>query len=300
MSRHGYRSRGTEQGWAVIIVLVCGALLVGGLVVGTSGSGLAFTSPPTDVDLTPGELAGRFVWYLSLVLLGGIAAGVTVIGAGGRLAMRLLAATAGDDAQGRITEADEVVGEITADGTIGFVVFNGVFGGVVLGVLWLVLRRFLPPGRVGGLAFGLGLLVVLGTTVDPLRSENPDFDVVGPGWLAVVVFTAMALAFGLTMQGMVHRLSRWLPLPSRDRRVLVHYLPVLLLAVVGFSVTAVAVVVFLVVLGVTRWRGSADLVRSPRFVLAGRVLLGTAVAIGLPNAVSNIADIAGRTAGGSG
>ena len=38
--------------------------------------------------------------------------------------MRLLAVTAGDAAQGRITEADQLVGAISVDGTMGFVIFR--------------------------------------------------------------------------------------------------------------------------------------------------------------------------------
>jgi len=37
--------------------------------------------------------------------------------------------TAGPEAQGRVTEADEVVGRISVDGTLGFVVFTGLFLG---------------------------------------------------------------------------------------------------------------------------------------------------------------------------
>ena len=98
----------------VILMGACGALLLTGLVLGVRWQGQGFQSPPPIDGPSAGEVARRFVWYFSLVLIGGIGAGVCVIGAGGRLAMRLLAVTAGDPAQGRITEAEEVVGEITA------------------------------------------------------------------------------------------------------------------------------------------------------------------------------------------
>ncbi|HET7489538.1 MAG TPA: hypothetical protein VFJ85_16545 [Acidimicrobiales bacterium] len=119
-------------------------------------------------------------------------------GPGGRLAMRLLAVTAGDAAQGRLTEADQVVGRITTGGTIGFVIFNGVFGGLAAGLVYLVVRRCLPAGRLGAVVYGLALLVVVGTTVDPLRGGNPDFDLVGPGWLAALVFSLVLVAFACT------------------------------------------------------------------------------------------------------
>src|SRR5215213_11466994 len=84
----------------------------------------------------------RYLWYLAVALLSGAAAGILAAGAGGRLVMRLLAVTAGADAQGRITEAEEVVGRITVDGTIGFVLFTGLFVGLPSAVGYLLLRRW--------------------------------------------------------------------------------------------------------------------------------------------------------------
>ncbi|MGI8806899.1 MAG: hypothetical protein ACR2KK_03470 [Acidimicrobiales bacterium] len=195
--------------------------------------------------------------------------------------------------RGGITEADKVVGKITVDGTIGFVVFFGIFGGVAAAGLYLVVRRFLPAGRLGGVAFGLGLLVVLGTSIDPLRNDNPDFDLVGPGWLAVVVFAALASTFGFVLAAAMARLSVWLPLPSVDRRVLVRYAVPAVVAAVAFSVSAVLAVLCLVVVAVTRWRLIPDTVRSRRWVVAGRVVSLTIVVVALPNALLSIVDIAG-------
>ena len=48
----------------------------------------------------------RFVRSLAIAVSAGTIAGVLVGGLGSRLAMRIMAATSGDDAQGAITEAD--------------------------------------------------------------------------------------------------------------------------------------------------------------------------------------------------
>ena len=276
------------------VMAVCGALLLAGLAAGVMWHGRTFCAPAVEGELSAGEAARRFVWYSSLALLAGVGAGISVIGAGGRLAMRLLAVTGGREAQGRITEAEEVVGEITVDGTIGFVLINGIFGGVVAAALYLVVRRLLPPRWLGGVVFGVGLLVVLGTTIDPLRDENPDFDIVGPGWLSVVVFTALALAFGFVLAAFTARLSAWLPLPSTERRVMVRYAGPAAIAVVAFSVTAALVVVCLAVVAATRWRWLVDAVRSPRAVLVGRVVAVVLVVAALPHALTSAADIASR------
>lgn len=274
-------------------MVACGVLLLLGLAAGVWWSSPPFSAPDRTSELTAAEVARRCVWYASVALTTGVLAGVTVIGAGGRLAMRLIAVTAGDAAQGRTTEAKEVVGQITVDGTIGFVLFTGIFGGVIAATLFLLVRRFLPAGRLGGVAFGLGLLVVLGTTVDPLRKQNPDFDIVGPGLVAVLVFTALAVGLGLAIEGLTARVSTWLPLLSTERRVLVRYAAPAALALLAFPVNAVLALVCLVVVLVTRWRPLVSAVRSHRWIIGGRVLVSGLVLVSLPNALSSVLDIAG-------
>jgi hypothetical protein len=277
-----------------IVVAACAVLLGLGLAASAGWGGRRFVPPPVATDVGPGETARRFGWYASLALTGGVIAGVTIIGAGGRLAMRLLAITSGNDAQGRITEAEEVVGDITVDGSIGFIVFFGIIGGALGGALYLMVRRFLPAGRIGGAVFGLGLLIVLGTTVDPLRKSNPDFDLVGPGWLSLVLFSALAVAFGMTLDAVMARLSAWLPLPSRRPRVLLRYAVPIALAVFAFSITVVLILICLIVVAVTRWDAVGRAVRSHRWVVGGRVAMLGLVFAFLPHATLAISDIATR------
>jgi hypothetical protein len=208
--------------------------------------------------------------------------------------MRLLAVTAGDDAQGRITEAREVVGEITVGGSIAFILFTGIFTGVASAGIYLVTRRLLPRGWLGGLAFGAGVLILFGTTQDPLRSENPDFDLVGPGWVAVLVFTALALAYGVALTGFVARLSSWLPLPTKEPRVLVKYLPIVLVALVGFTLTVPLVLLGAITVGATRWPPLLRAVRSPAAVRIGQVALVALLVVSLPGPAQSITDIISR------
>ncbi|MGA9278032.1 hypothetical protein [Ilumatobacter sp.] len=279
------------------LMVACAILLLVGLLLGGVWSRLDFRSPDppgSGEALTPTLVAARVAWFASLALTGGVVAGITVIGGGGRLAMRLLAVTAGDPAQGRTTEAGETVGEITVDGTVGFVLFNGIFGGVAAASLYLLVRRFLPRARFGGATFGVGLLILAGTTIDPLRADNPDFDIVGPGWLSLVVFGALAVAFGIVLAGVLARLSQWLPLLAVDRRVLLRYLAPALLAVLAFSITALVVVITVAAIVLTRWQPLVDAVRSRRWITAGRVVGIVAVLIALPSAVSTFIDIGSR------
>jgi hypothetical protein len=234
------------------------------------------------------EAARRYVWHFAVAVVAGLGAGVLVAGAGGRLAMRLLAATAGDDAQGRLTEADEVVGRITTGGTIGFVIFTALFFGVATGLLYLLIRRWLPGGRLGGLTFGALLLVVAATTIDPLRSGNPDFDLVGPGWLSLVVFSALVLAHGALVAAIAGRYSRALPLLTRQGRSIAAHAPILLVAPFASALIVIAVVGALVVLA----RSLGGRLRSRPVTVAGRVILAAVALVSLPGFLASVVDIA--------
>jgi hypothetical protein len=273
----------------------CGLLVLVGVAAVILWGGLAFR-PVTE---WPGSTVGRrYLGNVTVAVAAGVGAGVLMAGAGGRLAMRLLAATAGDSAQGRVTEAEEVVGRITTGGTIGFVIFTALFFGLATGVLYMLIRRWLPAGRLGGLAYGGLLLVVAGTRIDPLRSENPDFDIVGPGWLALAVFSAIVLTHGMLVAALAGRFSRTLqPFSLRSRSGLA-YAPLALLlpifpALAAIGVVGAGTVAFsragpdAAASNITGWGG-------PRWLRAGRAVLVAAALIALPGFLSAMADIAGR------
>jgi hypothetical protein len=272
----------------------CGLLVLLGLAAVLRWGGLEFQPHAGEqADGPSWEGAGRrYLWYVTVAVVSGVGAGILVAGAGGRLAMRLLAVTAGDTAQGRTTEADEIVGRISSGGTIGFIVFTGLFFGLATGVLYLLVRRWLPGGRRGGLAFGALLLVVAATRIDPLRAENPDFDIVGPGWVAVVVFVALALAHGMVVAALAGRYGELAPSSSR-RRSWFAYTPLIAL------VPMAPVAIFLTLVGIAavalgRVRPLVEGLRSRNFTVAGRVVIVGIVLLSLPGFISAVADIAGR------
>ena len=168
-----------------------------------------------------------------------VVAGVLAAGAGGRLLMRLLAVTS-PGADGQITEAGAEIGEITVGGTLGFITFAGVPAGVLAAVLYGLAGSVLPRGRAGGIVLGLALLVLAGAHLEPLRPDNFDFNLVGPTWLSLVAFTALAVFQGMLTWALAARLQ--LPsLPaSRALRVaaaivLVVALPVFVIAVADIA-----------------------------------------------------------------
>ena len=276
---------------------VCGLLVLGGLAAIVAWGGLDLEPPwhtqRPEASPSPGLVARRYVWCVTVAVVSGLGSGVLLAGAGGRLAMRLLAATAGDTAQGRVTEADQIVGSITVGGTVGFIVFTGLFFGLATGVLYLLVRRWLPPGRWRGLAYGGVLLVLAATRIEPLRTDNPDFDIVGPGWLSVTVFGALVVSHGMLVAALAGRYSRVLPLLSRRSRSVVAHAPLLLVAPMAPVLVPVTLVGIVTVL-LARIPRIVSGVRSGRVRIAGRVVLAAAVLVALPGFVSSVADIVVR------
>jgi hypothetical protein len=279
----------------VLVLVACGALLLYGIVRTVRGQGNGIAPPAAD-----GTAAGRLrvaVWWLGLVVLTGVVSGLTVVGPAARLAMRLLGATAGDAAQGRLTEAEEVVGEISLGGTIGLLLFAGIVFGLATSILWFVARGVLPTGRVGGVVLGAVVLVLAATRVDPLRPDNEDFDLVGPWWLAIALFTAMALLQGAAVAAFAPAISRWLPLPGRSPRTLAYAALIFLLPLLPVAILAA------LVLAVVAWapepvRRVPVWLADDRVRRAGQVVLALLVLVALPGFVQDIADIAGRGPGG--
>jgi hypothetical protein len=209
----------------LVVTAVCVAGLAAATFIAFRWGGLAYT-PPTEPQAGK-PLMLRLLRTGTIGMLGGMAAGALVGGLGARLMMRVLAATSGDSAQGLLTEADERVGRITTDGTLGIVLFVGVFGGLVGGLLYVVLRRWLPhPAWHAGLSLG-SLLFVVFARLDPLSPDNRDFTILHPTWLAVVLIAVLFLLFGVTVAPLIERLDRGYP------RHPAAYAPLLLLGLTG-------------------------------------------------------------------
>jgi len=146
---------------------------------------------------------------LAVGTLSGFVAGLIAGGVGSRIAMRIVAITAGDADQGAITDAEATVGEITAGGT-AFVIFIGGGAGALGGLLYLAARRWLADaGRWRGLVFGLLLLATFGSVI--IEADNPDFDRFGYRTLNIAMFAALFIIFGLLVAPLFERIEQGLP-----------------------------------------------------------------------------------------
>ncbi len=240
----------------------------------------------------------RYGRGVAVALVAGVWTGLLVTGPAIRLIMRLLAVTGGDDAQGRITEADEIVGRIDLGGTVGLILFGGVLPGLLSAGIYVVGRRWLPAGRLGGLTFGALHLIVGATRVDPLRPGNPDFDLVGPGWLAVLTFGLAALLHGMAIAAIADRYSRSFPPVAADARTRVRavaplVLPALLLIPGVFLLLPIAAGLVVAVVA-SQIPPLVRAVRGRTALVAGRVVVGAAALLLLPGAVVDVYDVVVR------
>jgi len=104
--------------------------------------------------------------------------------------------------------------------TLGFIVFTALFFGLASGMVYLLLHRWLPGGWAGGLAYGALLFVVAATRLEPLRRGNPDFDLVGPGWVSVATFALLVVFPGMLVAALAGWLSRAVPLVAAEPRAI--------------------------------------------------------------------------------
>ena len=154
--------------------------------------------------------------HISVAGIAGLITGLLVGGVGGRLFMRI-AGAANPGARGRTTEAGFTVGRITADGTLGLVLFIGLFVGVGGAVLYVIFRPWLSRvGKWRGVAFGVLLFGIGSATSDVLNPDNIDFVILGNQGLLVSMVFALFVGFGALIDWLFGLLD--LRLPAVDRR----------------------------------------------------------------------------------
>ena len=231
------------------------------------------------------EALRRYLWWVNVTTIAALLSGALVGTGGGRLVMRIIALAAPASAQGQITEAREVVGRATLTGLLPLFVFGGLAAGFLGAWVYALARRWFPSGWWAGPLLGLFLLVVFGTVLDPLRPGNSDFRILGQNWLAVVLYSALAIVHGL----LVVAVTRWAShrVPEVSARSLPAYLP-LLVVVVIFPLGAV-LAVGAVVVALANVAAPRQQLRVPRW--AGRSALVLIAVLALPVFIGSVATI---------
>ncbi|HEX5588721.1 MAG TPA: hypothetical protein VFX65_00335 [Candidatus Limnocylindrales bacterium] len=165
-------------------------------------------------------MADRFVSVLRRIAAGGIAgaiAGVVVAGVGGRIVMRA-AAVLNPQATGARTENGELVGAITLNGTVALLLFSGLLTGVVAGIVWVVVSRWLPTGRWRLLAGAVSAAAIGGPLL--IRSDNLDFRILEADGPILAMLIALVAVLGLAIAWLDDQLDRRLPRPDGRRLAL--------------------------------------------------------------------------------
>jgi hypothetical protein len=135
--------------------------------------------------------------------LAGAVAGLLGLGLGLRVAMRLIALLNQDDFV--FTENGNVVGEITLSGTLGVVIAGGI-GGVFLGLLYGIVRSWLPSrGWRRGTFYGALLSAAFGTFL--VDSESLDFALLDHDAISIALLLACPVLFGTMLGALVDRLE---------------------------------------------------------------------------------------------
>jgi hypothetical protein len=146
--------------------------------------------------------------------LAGLITGLAMGGGGARLAMRI-ASLIDPSARGRTTEAGFSVGEFTLGGTIGLVVFGGIFTGIGLAIIWVIVRPWLPNRGVGRYLVAALIGVAMGGRF-AIDGRNIDFFILDPAWGQVAIFLLLSALTGAAVVAVDQWLERRLPPARRD------------------------------------------------------------------------------------
>jgi hypothetical protein len=198
--------------------------------------------------------------------------GILVAGFGGRLFMRILAATSPDSLRGIKTQADEEIGRVTFGGSAFLIILGGLFAGLAVAGLYRVARRWLPATAwQAGAVTALITFGVFGAGQGLIAADNEDFRLLSPVWLAVLLIAATAVLFGATVGAVHDRLDRGMPTLSRSPKALLAYAPLLAF---GLTIIVLPALLAVVLAGgvvaplVTRAARGAVLVQWGRRVIA--------------------------------
>lgn len=189
--------------------------------------------------------------------IGGFGCGLIIGGIGGRMAMFVLRLTTGDHVAGLESDDGFIIGSFTSD-TL-FLVGMAAFMGGLVGIVYAGLRDWVPVrARAAASAGFLGM--VGGAAI--VHPEGVDFTLLGPRWLAILLFVLLPAGFGYAMSATVERLLKRRPgrvLPWIG--VLVSFFPLLVMGARGGLQILIVLAVVTVLLAALMAGSRFDLLR---------------------------------------
>ena len=214
----------------------------------------------------------------------GFVSGVLIGGVGGRTAMFVLRLTSDPALRGAKTDDGFTIGVFSSETLFLLGVTAGL--GILGGLFYLIVRGWIPARwRVVVMTMYVGLVGGAGL----ISPDGIDFELLSPSSLAIVMFVAIAVAYGAVMPWLTERMLREDSVMRRRRRAwIVGLLPLAAANIVGILVLVLAMLVLLVrraaPITIAAWR-------SPVATWIGRTLLLTTAAISGANLVRDSIEI---------
>lgn len=222
---------------------------------------------------------------IAAALVAGFLVGAVVGGLGGRLAMFVLRLTSDPSLRGLETDDGFTIGVISVS-TLFLVLLAAVLGAIG-GVIYLIVRSRLPQGARAWI-FGTLTGAVGGAKL--LRPGGLDFTATDPLTLAVAMFIAILVAYGVTVSLLTERhLAREQSFQAWG--IYVVAAAVLLTPVFGPTGIAIALVI-IALFAVARFSPRlGSLWRSAPAVWVGRAALAGIGAVALVDLIGDVAEI---------
>jgi hypothetical protein len=200
----------------------------------------------------------RFLEGLRVLVVGGISAGVILIGVGSRLAMLLLRVTSPDRVRGVKSDDGFIIGQVTLAGTYNLLLLGASFGIIGAAVYLLVAPWLIGPNWFRRLTTGLAAAVVGGSML--VHADGIDFTVLKPAWLAIGAFIVLPGLFGGLVGAFVDAVKRPNSWTAQGRWQFL--LPVILVGC--FPLAVLVVLLAAAILGAWILVSNLDSIRSVR------------------------------------
>ncbi len=246
---------------------------------GTSiGTALPSESPPRNF--------GQEFWTrFRVMVFAGLVVGVPVIGLGSRLVMFVLRLTSPESVVGATSDDGFTIGDFTLGGT-----YNLMMMGMGLGVLgaaaYLVVKPLLfGPSWFRRVATGIGAGLVVAPIV--INADGADFVILEPTWLAIGLFVALPIVFGIAIGPVVDLIAdRESATTARSRSWILPIVALTAFPLSWFVVVWVAagLAVCLALRGTSLARG----IRTPAGHLVGQVVIVAIAGLGLSALLNDI------------
>jgi hypothetical protein len=223
--------------------------------------------------------------FLAAGVAGGFITGLAIGGVGGRLAMLVLRLTSDPSLHGATTDDGFTIGVVS--GETSFLLGTTALIGALGGVLYLIGRGWFPerarPWASAGVFGAAGAAFAI-------RPDGLDFTLLSPLWLAIAMFIALPVAYGVALSWLVERfLTR--NAFGRPGALVAGLLPLALLALLA-GIGAFVALGTLAIWGICRaapWVVEAW--RSPPVTWLGRGIVVLGIALGIVGVARDVVEI---------